>query len=78
MVNISKDQETIQSLALSDLLSRLDLSKDISDTRMPTYEDLYPEGWLSNRESQEKHQEIVRKIVNWPIDDNYKVRYTST
>jgi hypothetical protein len=77
VVNISKDQETIQSLALSDLLSRLDLSKDISDTRMPTYEDLNPEGWLSNRESQEKHQEIVRKIVNWPIDDNYKVRYTS-
>ena len=71
MEKIARDMETIQSLALSDLLSRLDLSKD---TQVPTYKVLYPENLPNEKETQEKHQEIVRKIVNWPRDDNNRVR----
>ena len=71
MEKIARDKETIQSLALSDLLSRLDLSKD---TQVPTYKVLYPENSLNDRETQGKHQVIVRKIVNWPRDDNIWVR----
>ena len=71
MGQISRDKEAIQSLALSDLLSRLDLSKD---TQVPTYKVLYPENLPNEKKTQEKHQEIVRKIVNWPRDDNNRVR----
>ena len=71
MRNIARDQETVQSLALSDLLSRLDLSKD---TQLLTYKVLFPEILVNNREIQKRHQEMLRKIVNWPRDENNKVR----
>ena len=67
MKNIAKNQETIRSLALSDLLSRLDLSKG---TQLPTYKVLYP---ANDSRTQDKHQETVRKIVNWPRDDDNRV-----
>ena len=73
MKNIAKNQETIRSLALSDLLSRLDLSED---TQLPTYKVLYPETLANDRGTQKRHQEIVRKIVNWPKDDDTRVRST--
>ena len=70
MKNIAKNQETIRSLALSDLLSRLDLSKG---TQLPTYKVLYPETLANDSRTQDKHQETVRKIVNWPRDDDNRV-----
>ena len=71
MRNIARDQETVQSLALSDLLSSLDLSKE---TQLLTYKVLFPEILVNDREIQERHQEMLRKIVNWPRDENNKVR----
>ena len=75
MVKISKDPGTMNSLALHDLLSRLDLSKGVSDTRIPTYEDLYLANWFTDRHTQLKHQEAVTKILNWPRDDNNRVSF---
>ena len=72
MEQIARDKEAIQSLALSDLLTRLDLSKD---AQVPTYRVLYLENLPNEKETKEKHQEIVRKIVNWPRDDNNRVRF---
>ena len=71
MRNIARDQETVQSLALSDLLSSLDLSKE---TQLLTYKVLFPEILVNDREIQERHQEMLRKIVNWPRDENNEVR----
>ena len=73
MLKIHKDQESMNSLALHDLLSRLDLSKDVEDTRMPAYEELYPDSWVEDKSTRDRHRDAVTKIVNWPRDENNRV-----
>ena len=75
MVKLSKDPDTMDSLALHNLVSRLDLSKDMADTQMPTYENVYQQTLAGDKHLMEKHQEIVNKILKWPRDDNNKVRH---
>ena len=65
------------SLDIPDLLSRLDLSKEAADTRMPAYEELYPDRWAGDRQAEERHRDAVYKIVNWPTDDKNMASHTS-
>jgi hypothetical protein len=74
MVKLSKDPDTMDSLALQDLISRLDLSKDMADTQMPTYENVYQQTLVGDKNMMEKHREVFNKILKWPRDDNNKVR----
>eukprot|EP00092_Neocalanus_flemingeri_P023610 GFUD01025604.1.p1 GENE.GFUD01025604.1~~GFUD01025604.1.p1 ORF type:complete len:567 (+),score=140.62 GFUD01025604.1:112-1812(+) len=68
-VTMSSNLDIVTSLNLHGLLSRLDLSKGVSNTRMAAYEDLYPDGWAGDRGAERRHKEAVYKIVNWPRDD---------
>ena len=63
----------MDSLALHDLVSRLDLSKDMADTQMPTYENVYQQTLVGDKSMKEKHQEIANKMLKWPRDDDNKV-----
>ena len=63
----------MDSLALHNIVSRLDLSKDMADTQMPSYENVYEQTLVGDGSMKEKHQEIVKKILKWPRDDNNKV-----
>ena len=63
----------MDSLALHDLVSRLDLSKDMADTQMPTYENVYQQTLVGDKSMKEKHQEIANKILKWPRDDDNNV-----
>jgi hypothetical protein len=63
----------MNSLALHELLSRLDLTKDVEETRMPAYEELYPDSWLEDKSTRDRHRDAVTKIINWPRDENNRV-----
>ena len=73
MLKIYKDEDSMNSLALHDLLSRLDLSMDVLDTRMPVYEELYPDSWVDDKHARDRHREAVTKILDWPRDENDEV-----
>ena len=75
MVKISKDPDTMESLALHDLVSRLDLSKEMSDTQMPTYENVYQETLVGDKTAKQKHRDFANQMLKWPRDDDNKVRY---
>ena len=70
---MSSNQEIMNSFDLERLMSRLDLSE--GPARMAEYEELYPDGWTGEEEAERRHREAVSKIVNWPKDDDNKVRY---
>ena len=40
---------------------------------MPNYGDLYPEHWAMDKEVEDRHKEISRRIQIWPTDANDKV-----
>ena len=65
---MSSNPDIVTSLDLHGLLSRLDLSRDVSEKRMPVYEDIYPDGWAWDRLAEKRLKDAVHKIVNWPTD----------
>ena len=70
---MSRNQEIMTSFNLEGLMSMLDLSE--GPARMAEYEELYPDGWAGDEEAERRHREAVSKIVNWPKDDDNRVRY---
>jgi len=75
MRSLARDQNLVKSLELEGLISRLDLSKEPSETRRPSYSDLYPAGWGPDSQEELVHREALTKIVHWPIDHNNKFDY---
>ena len=73
MRSLARDQNLVKSLELEGLISRLDLSKEPSETRRPSYSDLYPIGWGPDSQAELVHKEAFTKIVHWPVDHNSKV-----
>lgn len=67
--SMSRNQELVTYLDLSSTLSKLDLSKKVTKTRMPTYNELYRDGWQGDIKAEETHRDTVYKIVAWPTDD---------
>ena len=70
---LAQDENLVKTLELEGLISRLDLSSDSSETRRPSYKELYPAGWATDTQAELVHREALTKIVNWPIDHNRKV-----
>ena len=70
---LAQDENLVKTLELEGLISRLDLSSDSSETRRPSYKELYPAGWATDTQAELVHIEALTKIVNWPIDHNRKV-----
>ena len=76
MKELSMNPDLVKGLEIEDLMSRLDLSKNASDSRRPSYNELYPTGWARNKHNELRHREAVHKIVHWPASDNNKVKDT--
>ena len=74
MKELSLSPDLVKDLGIEDLMSRLDLSRDQSDSRRPSYDELYPTGWARNKHAEFRHREAVHKIVHWPASDNNKVK----
>ena len=55
---------------INELFTRLKVGAGVS---MPTYADLYPEHWAMDKEVEDRHKEISRRIQKWPTDANDKV-----
>ena len=55
---------------ITELFTRLEVGTGVS---MPTYADLYPEHWAMDKEVEDRHKEISRRIQRWPTDANDKV-----
>lgn len=72
VVRMSKDTDTVTSLDLSGLMSRLDLTKNVSHTNMPAYEELYPDKLEGEKQDQEKYRDSLNMILNWPKDEHGK------
>ena len=74
--------DLLSRLNLSDLLSRLNLSHILSRLNLsvevpallPAYEDKdrYADRW--NSQDQERYCQALQKMVNWPKDQENKVR----
>ena len=72
---LAVDPNIVTSLELHELMSRLDLSKDESESRRPSYDELYPDGWAWDKQAELRHREAVHKIVHWPANDKHVVQY---
>ena len=54
-----------------DIVSTLDLSdKALTDTRIPTYEELYPVNWAGVGGKEEMHNNNVLNILTWLRGEN--------
>jgi hypothetical protein len=73
MKALATNANIVKSLELEELLSKLDLSKDQSYSRRPSYNELYLTEWARNTHTELRHREAVHKIVHWPALNNNKV-----
>ena len=55
---------------ITELFSRLEVGAGVS---MPTYADLYPVHWAMDKEVEDRHMEISRRIQRWSTDADHKV-----
>ena len=62
----------------ADIMSTLDLSKYVSDKKSPEDEEIYSSTWKGNRQSKDKYKDALKRIKDWPKDDNNKMRYSKT
>ena len=73
---LARNKSLVASLELDGVISRLDLSKEPSDTKRPSYSDLYPMGWVADTQA-EVHRETIHKIVHWPLGQDNRARNTA-
>ena len=71
---LSTHPDIVQSLDLTTLMASIDLSKDEEETKLPTYEQMYPDNWAGDKVVEGIHKEAVLKILSWPRDENNKVK----
>ena len=38
-----------------------------------SYDELYPENWANNKEMEERHREIIKKVQGWPTNEKNEV-----
>ena len=38
-----------------------------------SYEELYPDNWANNKEVEDRHRELVKKLQRWPTDEKNQV-----
>ena len=66
MKALSQDSVLVNSFDLQGMLLRVNLSKNSQETRKPSYQDLYPVGWVKDHEAQKVHKDSLLKMVTWP------------
>ena len=66
MKALSEDSVLVNSFDLHGMLLKGNLSKDSQETRKPSYEDLYPVGWVEDQQAQMIHKDALLKMVTWP------------
>jgi len=66
---VANNTDLLSSVGLSDLLSNLDLSDDDDDGEdmwIASYEKIYPQNWAGSARKEQKHRNIVERIIAWP------------
>eukprot|EP00092_Neocalanus_flemingeri_P003211 GFUD01003433.1.p1 GENE.GFUD01003433.1~~GFUD01003433.1.p1 ORF type:complete len:764 (+),score=132.24 GFUD01003433.1:47-2338(+) len=70
--DIVSNPDVMDSLDLSQIMSRLDLS----DTpRFPTYQEIYHKNWANDSKVEERHMEIMNRIQSWPKNEYNELDY---
>lgn len=41
-----------------------------------SYEELYPDNWANNKEKEDRHRELVKKLQRWPTDEKNQLDYS--
>ena len=62
MKALSEDSVLVNSFDLHGML----LKANSQETRKPSYEDLYPAGWMEDQQAQMIHKDALLKMVTWP------------
>jgi len=70
--DIVTNQEFIESLDLSQMMSRLNLAEV---PKFPSYQQIFPEKWANNKDVEQRHMEIINRIQNWPRSDTKELDY---
>ena len=70
MSDIASNPVIMESLDLSQMMSRLNLSEI---PKFPTYQEIYPQKWANNEEVEQRHMEIIKRLQGWPRGDNNEV-----
>jgi len=66
--DIAENKKLMETLGLEDKLANLNINDQV--IRLPRYQTLFPDKWANNREVEERHRQIYRKILHWPTIDN--------
>ena len=74
MAEIAANNEMIETYDLSMIMSRLNLGWT---PQFPSYEEVFPSQWANNSQVESRHKQIVRRIQNWPYDQNNEVIMSS-
>ena len=79
MKYVANNTDLLSSVGLSDLLSNLDISDeddDGEDMWIASYEKIYPQNWAGSERKEQKHRNIVERIIAWPKIERNEVRKT--
>jgi len=66
--DIAKNKKLMETLGLEDKLAHLDINDHA--IKMPRYQTLFPANWANNKEVEERHRQIFKKILMWTTIDN--------
>ena len=64
--SVANNEDLVDSLGLSNFLSRLELSDDDKDMWMASYNEVYPRNWAGDDRKERRHRSIVTRIIDWP------------
>jgi len=70
--DLVEDTEIDTTEYIADLFTRLRVDPRVT---VPTYGELYPQHWARDREVEDRHKDITRRLQAWPYDHNHKFDY---
>ena len=70
VTDIVSNPDIIESLDLSQMMSRLNLSET---PKFPTYQEIFPEKWANNSQVEQRHMDIMRRLQSWPKKEDNEV-----
>jgi len=72
VTDIVSNPDIIESLDLSQMMSRLNLSET---PKFPTYQEIFPEKWANNSQVEQRHMDIMRRLQSWPKKEDNELDY---
>ena len=62
----------IETYDLSRIMSRLNLGLT---PQFPSDDEVFPSQWANNSQVEDRHRQIMKRIQNWPYDQDNEVYY---